>query len=343
MNDHIFEDDEQTRTLRKEVFELKKILQNEVLMQKKALISKAIEKREEQLRIIDAPREALRLEAEERRQAQLKEEAEQRKTLLRMELAQTEEVSDYHLHSPVQILSILRSLKDSNSHITLYFNNAEDFLITSLFSVDEDTAKLVLFLGANATVNKQAMLTDKLIAMSHLDKIRIQFVLRGLKSALYKGRQCFLADIPETILRLQRREHFRLVIPARTPVKCLIPIPVPESAGENETDKPPRIVEVDVIDISGGGLGMASPQEDVDFDVDMVFDNCEIELPNGNTIVTSLRVRSIFDVTRHDGSISRRAGCDFINLIGPRLSMLQRYIIMEERERKAREASLAKK
>ena len=343
MNDHIFEDDEQTRTLRKEVFELKKILQNEVLMQKKALISKAIEKREEQLRIIDAPREALRLEAEERRQAQLKEEAEQRKTLLRMELAQTEEVSDYHLHSPVQILSILRSLKDSNSHITLYFNNAEDFLITSLFSVDEDTEKLVLFLGATATVNKQAMLTDKLIAMSHLDKIRIQFVLRGFKSALYKGRQCFLADIPETILRLQRREHFRLVIPARTPVKCLIPIPAPVSEGENETDKPPRIVEVDVIDISGGGLGMASPQEDVDFDVDMVFDNCEIELPNGNTIVTSLRVRSIFDVTRHDGSISRRAGCDFINLIGPRLSMLQRYIIMEERERKAREARLAKK
>lgn len=340
MSDHIFEDDERTRTLRKEVLELKKILQNEVLMQKKALLAKAIEQREAQLRIIDAPREALLREGEEKRQAQLKESAEQRKSLLRMELAQTEEDSDYHLHSQAQIVAILRSLKDGNSHITLYFNNADDFLITTLFSVDEETRKVALHMGANATVNKQAMLTDKLIAISHLDKIRIQFVLRGLKSALYRGRQCFIADIPESLLRLQRREHFRLVIPARTPVKCRIPIPIPES--ESESGSAPRIVEVDVIDISGGGLGFSMPPEDVDFEVDMVFDKCEIELPNGNTIVTSLRIRSIFDVTRHDGEISQRAGCDFINLVGPRLSILQRYIIMEERERKAREAGLAK-
>lgn len=339
MSDHIFEDDEKTKTLRKEVIELKKILQNEVLMQKKALIAKAIEQREAQLRLIDEPREALLREEEEKRQAQLKEAAEQKKTLLRMELAQTEEDSDYHLHSQAQILAILRSLKDTNSHITLYFNNADDFLITTLFSVDEEAEKVVLHMGANATVNKMAVLTDKLFAISHLDKIRIQFVLRGLKSALYRGRQCFLADIPETLLRLQRREHFRLVIPARTPVNCRIPIPAPESGG----DAAPRIVEVEVVDISGGGLGFSMPAEDADFEVNMVFENCEIDLPNGNTIVTSIRIRSIFDVPRHDGSVNKRAGCDFVNLVGPRLSMLQRYIIMEERERKAREAGLAKK
>lgn len=339
MSDHIFEDDEKTKTLRKEVIELKKILQHEVLMQKKALIAKAIEQREAQLRLVDEPREALLREEEGKRQAQLKEAAEQKKTLLRMELAQTEEDSDYHLHSQAQILAILRSLKDTNSHITLYFNNADDFLITTLFSVDEEAEKVVLHMGANATVNKHAVLTDKLFAVSHLDKIRIQFVLRGLKSALYRGRQCFLADIPETLLRLQRREHFRLVIPARTPVSCRIPIPAPEGEG----DAAPRIVEVEVVDISGGGLGFAMPAEEVNFDVNMIFENCEIDLPNGNTIVSALRIRSIFDIPRHDGSINQRAGCDFVNLVGPRLSMLQRYIIMEERERKAREAGLAKK
>ncbi len=336
MSDHIFEDDERTKTLRKEVLELKKILQNEVLMQKKALLAKAIEQREAQLRIIDAPREALRKEEEEQRQAQLKEAAEQRKIMLRMELAQTEEDSEYHLHSKAQIVAILRSLKDSNASVTLYFNDGDDFLITSLFSVEEDENRMVLHMGANATLNKQAILTDKLICISRLDKIKIQFVLRGIKSALYRGRQCFLAAIPESLLRLQRREYFRLIIPARTPVKCRIPYPDPAD------DSAPRIAEVDVIDISGGGLGMALPPEDVEFNVDMVFDKCEIELPGGSTIVTSLRVRSIFDVTRHDGAISQRAGCDFVNLAGPMLSMLQRYIIVEERERKAREAGMAK-
>lgn len=337
MSDHIFEDDERTKTLRKEVLELKKILQNEVLMQKKALLAKAIEQREAQLRIIDAPREALRREEEEQRQAQLKEAAEQRKAMLRMELAQTEEDSEYHLHSKAQIVAILRSLKDSNASVTLYFNDGDDFLITSLFTVDEDENRIVLHMSANAAINKHALTTDKLICISRLDKIKIQFVLRGIKSALYRGRQCFLAALPESLLRLQRREYFRLTIPARSPVKCRIPIPGPED------DSAPRIVEVDVIDISGGGMGMTMPPEDVDFNVDMVFHKCEIELPSGGTIVTSLRVRSIFDVTRHDGMTSRRAGCDFVNLVGPMLSILQRYIIVEERERKAREAGLAKK
>lgn len=321
-----------------EVLELKKILQNEVLMQKQALLAKAIEQREAQLRIIDAPREALRREEEAQRQAQLEEAAEQQKAMLRMELAQTEEDSEYHLHSQAQILTILRSLKDSHASITLYFNNGDDFLITSLFAVDEEKSMLVLHMSANAALNKHALTRDKLICISRLDKVKIQFVLRGLKSALYRGRQCFLAAIPESLLRLQRREYFRLTIPARSPVKCRIPLPVSEGAeGESE----PRIVEVDVMDISGGGVGMGMPPEDVDFNIDMVFHKCEIELPSGGTIVASLRVRSIFDVTRHDGKISRRAGCDFVNLADPMLTMLQRYIIVEERERKAREAGLA--
>ncbi|MBI3525144.1 MAG: flagellar brake protein [Betaproteobacteria bacterium] len=335
MGDHIFEDDARTKTLRLEVQELKKILQNEVLMQKKALLAKAIEQREAQLRIIDAPREALRREEEEKRQAQLKEAAEQRKAMLRIELAQTEEDSKYHLHAQAEIVAILRSLKDSNATVTLYFNDGDDFLITSVFTVEEEENRIVLHMGANAAVNKHALTTDKLIGVSHLDKIRVQFVLHGLKSALYRGRQCFLADLPDSVLRLQRREYFRLTIPARSPVKCRIPLPVPE--GGNAA----RTVEVDVIDISGGGLGMVVPPEDVEFNVDMVFQKCEIELPSGGTIVTALRVRSIFDVTRNDGTTSRRAGCDFINFGGPMLSMLQRYIIVEERERKAREAGLA--
>jgi len=337
MGDHIFEDDERTKTLRLEVVELKKILQNEVLMQKKTLLAKAIEQREAQLRVVDAPREALRKEEEEKRQAQLKEAAEQRKAMLRIELAQTEEDSKYHLHSQAEIVAILRSLKDSNATVTLYFNEGDDLLITSVFTVEEDEDQVVLHMGANAAINKHALTVDKLICVSHLDKVRVQFVLRGLKSALYRGRQSFLAELPESILRLQRREYFRLTIPARSPVKCRIPLPAPEGGGAAKT------VEVDVIDISGGGLGMVMPPEDVDFNIDMVFDKCEIELPSGGTIVASLRVRSIFDVTRNDGAVSRRAGCDFVNFAGPMLSMLQRYIIVEERERKAREAGLTKK
>ena len=64
---------------------------------------------------------------------------------------------------------------------------------------------------------------------------------------------------------MRRRENFRLIVPIRPPVKCVIPIPQPEEA-------PAVTVEVNVIDISGGGIGIVMPHEDVGFAPDMVFE-----------------------------------------------------------------------
>jgi len=324
------------KLLRLEVEELKKLLSNEVALQKKTLIAKAIEQREAVLAPYDAEINAVLQEAEEKKAALRKEAEEQRKTMLRIELARTEEETEFHLHSQVEIISILRSLKDMNETITLYFNQGNDFIISSMFSVDEEENCVVLYAGSNAAANKQAMLSGKLIAITQLAKVKIQFVLHNIKMAQYRGRQALLADIPDSVLRLQRREYFRLIVPIRLPVKCQIPIPQPEGS-------PPKSVEVSVVDISAGGIGITTPPEGVPFDIGMTFEKCQVELPGIGVLIADLNVRSIFEVSAKDGSASWRAGCVFVNLSGPMLSLLQKYIIKEERERKSREAGLAKK
>ncbi|MCX7179607.1 MAG: flagellar brake protein [Proteobacteria bacterium] len=329
------ETEERLKLIRLEVEELKRLLANEVAQQKKALILQAIEKRQAILAPYEEAKNKVLREAEEQRLALLKEAEEQRKALLKIELAQTEEESEYLLHSQVEILSILRSLKNTNETVTLYFNNGSDFVITSVFSVDEEENAIALYAGGNASVNRHALMADKLVGVSSLEKVRIQFVLHGIKLAQYRGRQCFIAETPEAILRLQRRENFRLIVPIRQPVKCVIPIPQPEEA-------PAVTVEVNVIDISGGGIGIVMPHEDVGFAPDMVFEKCQIDLPGIGTITTTLRVRSTFEVSMREGPVSKRAGCQFVELPGPMLSLLQRYIIKEERERKAREAGMGK-
>lgn len=333
------ETEERLKVIRMEVEELKRLLANEVAQQKKAMILQAIQKREAILAPYEEAKNKLLREAEEQRKAMLREADEQRRAMLKIELAQTEEESEYLLHSEVEIVSILRALKDSNETVTLYFNNANDFVLTSIFSVSDEENVIALYAGGNATANRQAMLADKLYGVSSLEKVRVQFVLHGLKLAQYRGRQCFIADMPESILRLQRRENFRLIVPIRLPVKCIIPLP----PAEDQPEGTPEVnVEVSVIDVSGGGIGIIMPPEDVNFAQDMVFEKCQIELPGIGTIVATLRVRSTFEVSVRDGPVSRRAGCQFVSLAGPMLALLQRYIIKEERERKAREAGLAK-
>jgi c-di-GMP-binding flagellar brake protein YcgR len=83
-----------------------------------------------------------------------------------------------------------------------------------------------------------------------------------------------------------------------------------------------------------------APPEGIEFETDHLFDNCRIDLPDVGTITATLRVRSVFEFTLRSGVRSKRAGCQFIDLPGPMMTLIQRYIIRVERERKARESGM---
>ena len=68
--------------------------------------------------------------------------------------------------------------------------------------------------------------------------------------------------------------------------------------------------------------------------------NCRIELPEVGTVTGTAIVRSVFETVTRSGSKSQRAGCEFVKLPGPMLTLIQRYIIKVERERKARESGM---
>jgi hypothetical protein len=72
----------------------------------------------------------------------------------------------------------------------------------------------------------------------------------------------------------------------------------------------------------------------------MIFNNCKIALPEEGLLITTLRIRNAFDVTTKSGTHYIRVGCEFIDLQGPRLTLIQRYITRIERERKARLSGL---
>jgi len=59
--------------------------------------------------------------------------------------------------------------------------------------------------------------------------------------------------------------------------------------------------------------------------------------PEIGNIVATMEIRNVFEVTLRNGLKSKRAGCQFINLSANMQSMIQRYIIKVERERRAME------
>jgi c-di-GMP-binding flagellar brake protein YcgR len=249
------------------------------------------------------------------------------------ELEQNNDYSKFLLYSKSEIVSILRALIQKGALLTVYFDQGKSFLLTSLLALSPDNNGFVLDLGSDAEMNNKALVADKLIFAAQVDKVKIQFALKKLSSTSFNGRAAFLGALPETLLRLQRREYFRLSTPIASPIKCTIPM--------KRADNSAFIIEVPLLDISGGGVGLMVHREEADlYEPEMIFNNCKIALPEEGLLITTLRIRNAFDVTTKSGTHYIRVGCEFIDLQGPRLTLIQRYITRIERERKARLSGL---
>lgn len=244
-------------------------------------------------------------------------------------LLEPSDYAQYLLHAKSEIVFVLRSLIEHVSQITVFFNEGKDLLLTTVIAVSDDA--LVIDYGASSEMNRKALLADKLFCVASLKKVRIQFLLRGLTQVTYEGRPAFQAKLPVDLLRLQRREFFRLTMPITRPLKCAMPTADASGAAQ--------IIEVNVVDISGGGLAIALP-DGVDFVDDQEFPNCRIELPEVGAVTATVAIRNQFEITLRSGARVRRAGCEFVKLPGPALTLIQRYIIKVERERKARESGM---
>lgn len=239
--------------------------------------------------------------------------------------------SEYLLHAKGEILFTLRALAAAGDRVTVYFNEGRDFLLTVVLAADNDG--VVLDYGGDEATNSRAQSAGRLICITSHEKVRVQFVLHGLKVHDFDGRPAFLAPLPESVLRLQRREFFRLATPLINPVKCRIPV-----AATKET--PAATVDATVLDISGGGMALAKPPQSLLLSIGQQYAGCRIDLPEVGVLVATLEIRSIFDVPLRSGAMSTRIGCRFVDLPGQMLTLVQRYIIKVERERKARESGL---
>lgn len=251
----------------------------------------------------------------------------------KLEFEQADIYSKYLLRSRTEIIFVLRAVQQKGSLITVYFNEGHSFLLTSLLEVDAERGMLVFDVSSDQEMNVRALKADHFVLNTSLDKVKVQFALKHLELTQHGGRPALRGAIPETVLRLQRREYYRLSTPIAAPVQCRLTA--------QRADGTSVAHELPLLDISGGGIClMVNAENKEDFRPETAFRDCRIELPEEGVLVCNLLVRNAFEVTTKTGNHHLRVGCEFDDLPGTRLSMVQRYITRIERERKARATGL---
>ena len=97
--------------------------------------------------------------------------------------------------------------------VTVHFDNGNAFFLSSILSVTPDTNSFIVDVGSDDETNARALRAGKLIFTTVVDKIKIQFSITTLVRTEHAGRPAFVGSIPDKLLRLQRREFFRLAPP----------------------------------------------------------------------------------------------------------------------------------
>lgn len=228
---------------------------------------------------------------------------------------------EFRINSKREMQFILQDIADKGTRVALYYDELHNFVLTTL--IGANTEGMWLDIGPFPPENKNVTLSDKIIFVSMHQHVKVQFVTHDIKLALLEGDETFYTDLPDFLLRLQRRDYFRLSIPASTPINCIIPV---RPYNPDKPDEPEILREVPVVDISGGGLSLLCGEHETELLPKTTFQNCRISLPGAGTIKVNIEVKSNIKITARDESVTTRVGCQLIRLDNQVQSMLQSYI-----------------
>ncbi|MHA4867396.1 flagellar brake protein [Duganella sp. PWIR1] len=245
--------------------------------------------------------------------------------------AELENWHDFEVESKREIFSLLRGIGEKNQLIRMLIQGESDVCVTSILDVDEAANVVYLDCSIDQEQNKRILASRRLSFETTLDKVRILFAADQIEPAVYEGNPAFMIAIPPTLIRLQRREYYRISTPVSNPVRVQIALPA-ELGGP--TTFP-------LADISCGGIAILDNKMILGEAVGKNYAECRIDLPEIGQVTTSLQVRNSLDLTLLNNKTNRRLGCEFVGISRGNLAYVQRYITKLERERNARIAGLS--
>ena len=239
----------------------------------------------------------------------------------------TENQSPYQVESRREILALLKGFKEKNQLISMMINGGSEVFITSVLHVDDTNNVLIIDSAPDNQANQRIIEATSVFFDGLLDRISIQFSSSRVQRIQYENRPALQMPIPANLIRLQRRENYRINTPLSKPVKCHVPISVDDVNQE---------YKFSLVDISCGGIALLDDQHILELTVGKNYSNCVIDLPGVEAIELGLQIRNGQELTLLNGKTTRRVGCAFYSLSSRDLTSVQRYIMKLERERNAK-------
>lgn len=237
----------------------------------------------------------------------------------------------YRVNSRKQIISILDGMRESTQLLTMTVDHGRT-IVTTILDVQSDQNRMLIDAAKTASDNELIASAKHILIEAVSNSIRITFQLSRARISEFEGDPAFVVDIPESLIRLQRRESFRVLTPITKPMTCTFRFEAPDGSEKKITTY--------LNNISAGGLALTDESQELNTTKNLIYKNCELQLADKVMVLVNLEVRESKTVTLTNGKTVNRFGMSFHGITNQTASTIQRYITQLERDQNAKKTGM---
>lgn len=246
--------------------------------------------------------------------------------LERASAADAQDFERYQIDSRFEIVALLREVADAHAPVTVYFNRGAEFIVTNLLDVNPEFEELIFDQGADIGANRRLLRSERMTVVTFLERIKMQFPAQRAEATIYERLPALRIRMPESLVRLQRRNCYRIRTPVARPIV----------AGVADPSDPGRCLRLRILDLSCTGIALVARDDEIMLEPGALLQDCRIELPEVGVLSTALEVRNIGSHEHGARNKLLRYGCRFVGMSPALVNAVQRYITRTERERAQR-------
>ncbi len=226
------------------------------------------------------------------------------------------EAERFQLRGRIEIAYLLRELQRSGAPLTIILDDGKDFLVSSVLEADGASGTLVLDAGSRPELNERLLREGTALVAASPEGVSVRFEVRGITPATADGRLTLRMPFPEQVVKLQRREAFRLRVIDPLQVTCVVPV---------ADDTQARLY---VMNLSVTGLSLTGEFPGAGPAAGRILADCRLRLPEEGEVSVSLHVRHLRPATEAQPP---SWGTEFVALGSDQEALIQRFLIRAQR------------
>ena len=238
------------------------------------------------------------------------------------QLSEAEIEARFHVTGTLPVAFLLVGFARTNDQFTVSFGGAQETMLTTLLDVQPAGDLLIFDCSGSADINQRFLKADRHVFSGRPKGIHVQFSTGPASEVIYGGSKEFAVALPKQIVRMQRRDTFRIETPLGRPLQFF----------GRRVDS--RLLNVPAHDISVAGLGMTAPVLPEGLSPGDRLENCHFSLPEDeHELFFSATIRHVTPQVGRTGLQQWRIGLHFEDMPTLEENRIQRYIARVERER----------